>query len=504
MCYSYKNKFPKLLPSFLRKKPACQPVMRFAAGIIESIKDSIGSMPAESGGALFGYRRDFVVRKFIYDDVGKTTGGTYEPGIEFLNEQLRIAREEGYDFLGFIHSHPPSFRKLSGVISESIGTGDLGYIKKIFKAMPSLEKILMPLVVSGSDSEFEIIPYIANRKNPEDYKLAALDIISEETPKTKVPMLFDTDMSRLLGAVNLELMKKVKVVAVGCGGANELYKLLVRCGLEHLVTIDYDTVDLSNLHSQGWYIPDIGVPKVEALGRHIANINPNVSYTGYNADFMQMDANAYDEILGNADIIMGMTDSFHCQAFVNKMAIKYNKPAIYAQMYHQGRCSEITFTIPGITPACNRCATSSRYAAYEDGYKNNVTSTGTTMCHNSLLNGATGILTLAILNRNEKNCDFGGWFGDYFDRNLVQLAMYPGYGKGTNNLFERIYSNIPYAYTFNPIWQKVEAEDASKYECPCPDCFGLGDLNKSHEVIKLLQAGTLTNSDWVTDKRLRA
>ncbi len=280
---------------------------------------------------------------------------------------------------------------------------------------------------------------------------------------------------RLEGAINLDCMTSSHVVGIGVGGAAGLYENLVRSGLGKLTVVDFDTVDASNLCTQGFYINDIGIPKVEALGRRLTGINPNLEYVAVSSDFTKLSEEEVKNLIHNANLIMLMTDSFYAQARGNRVALKYQIPAIFAIVYANARCAEITFTIPGITPACHRCAVSSRYQAYKTGYSNDVTSTGSTVFHTHYLNSCLGLLTLAMLHQNLPNTEFSNWFGERWERNLVQVRMHPQYGKQEGSLFEKTFRGQQRIFAFDSLWQFIEPEYPPKYE-KCPDCGGVGDL----------------------------
>src|SRR5947209_191492 len=60
-------------------------------------------------------------------------------------------------------------------------------------------------------------------------------------------------------------------------------------------------------------------------------------------------------------LLCGLTDSFWAQAQVNRLALHLGIPSLCAQQYQYGQAAEITFTYPGVTPACHRCMLNSRY-----------------------------------------------------------------------------------------------------------------------------------------------
>jgi len=96
-------------------------------------------------------------------------------------------------------------------------------------------------------------------------------------------------------------------------------------------------------------------------------------------------------------VICGLTDNFQAQARVNRLALKLGLPSLSAQVYREGRGAEVTFTFPGVTPACQRCILSSRYCHFLDhGQGNDVASHGTPIFATTRLNALKGFLLLAL------------------------------------------------------------------------------------------------------------
>lgn len=288
--------------------------------------------------------------------------------------------------------------------------------------------------------------------------------------------MLDILATKVQGCIDPELMRGSHVFAVGAGGANGIYEDLFRVGLGKLTVIDFDTVDTSNLVTQGWRHSQIGIPKVQALADNVASIVPGVIEAKRVApiarNFLEMTDEELAALAQDASILMFMCDDFFAQARGNRLALRLQKPAIFAMMYEQARCCEITFMIPGVTPACHRCATSNRYKAYlEGGFENTVGSQGSMIFQTHMLNDLIGMITLAILHHGTKGLEFSDWFGDTWERNFVQFRMNPKHQVG---LFPKVYDR-PQSVAFEAIWQKVEHECPPKY-ASCPDCGGLGDL----------------------------
>jgi ThiF family protein len=281
------------------------------------------------------------------------------------------------------------------------------------------------------------------------------------------------DTSRMLGSIDAKLMHAAKIVCIGIGGSNQICENLVRSNLGNLVCIDFDIVDETNIATQGYYFRDISRLKVDALGDRLAQLNPNVNYMGLNSDFLKLTDDEIESIVSGADLLLFMTDNFYAQAKGNLIALKYRIPSIFAMMYEKARCSEIFFWIPKITPGCFRCAVSSRYEAhYNNNFVNDVKAQAFTIFHVQYLNSIIGLLALAILHRNSIDLELSNWFGDYWDRNFIQIRMHSNYSMSENNLFFKTFQNNPRVFNFDAIWQKIEKECPPKYSYSCPDCGG--------------------------------
>jgi len=468
--------------------------MVFVQEAYDEIIRTVGALPAESGGILLGNREDFVVQKFVFDSSGSTGPVSYDPDVKFLNQVVKKEYEENnLALLGFIHSHPRGISRLSGDMGN--GIGDIGYIKTIFSAMPDLNHFLVPIVHPTADGgELTMFTYMAERGEESKYKTLTKTIIpsyKDHIDKKAINKLRKIDkqtvlqqyidISRIDGAVDPKHMKNSHVVCIGIGGASGICEDMARTGLGKLTAIDFDRVDTSNLTTQGFYRSDIGSLKVDALGKRVQDINPSCTYRAFNRDFLKMSEKEIQDVVKDADLILCMTDNFDAQKRGNLVSLKYKIPSVFAMMYENARCSEVSFNIPGVTPACHRCANSARYNEYDNGYENTVTSSCSTVFQTHYLNSAIGMISLAVLHNNKESIEFGNWFGTQWDRNLVQLRLNSNYASTFENnvsIFERTFNSPDAAkrtYTFDSIWQTIEPEAAPKYK-PCPDCGGSGDL----------------------------
>ncbi|MBB3123318.1 hypothetical protein FHS04_000815 [Mesoflavibacter sabulilitoris] len=284
--------------------------------------------------------------------------------------------------------------------------------------------------------------------------------------------------SRITDSVDISLLQHTHIVVVGAGGSKQLILNLARTGIGALTVLDIDKVDATNIVRQGYDQADIGKYKVEALRDKIKRINPNTAYTGITKDFLSMTVKELDAVFKDADMFLFLTDAFKAQSYGNILALKYLKPALWAGWYAKSRTAEVFFQIPQFTPACFRCAVSSRYHIQEKETIS-VSSECNTIFHSALLDSYIGFLILGILHKGasdqtkESAAFFKGLLNDngHLDWNFFQLKVHPD---GGNPLFDKLFDSMgKSAHNFTSCWQRIEPELIPKYDYDCPDCKGV-------------------------------
>jgi tRNA A37 threonylcarbamoyladenosine dehydratase len=87
----------------------------------------------------------------------------------------------------------------------------------------------------------------------------------------------------LLGAEGLARLACSKVMIFGVGGVGSYtVEALARAGVGHLVLVDYDTVDVTNINRQlPALLSTVGSYKVDVLQKRIADINKEAQVTVY-------------------------------------------------------------------------------------------------------------------------------------------------------------------------------------------------------------------------------
>lgn len=87
----------------------------------------------------------------------------------------------------------------------------------------------------------------------------------------------------LIGKENIEKLKNSKVAIYGLGGVGSyVVEALARVGIGHLVLVDYDKYDITNINRQlGATHSNIGKYKVDVAKERILDINPNAKIEVY-------------------------------------------------------------------------------------------------------------------------------------------------------------------------------------------------------------------------------
>ena len=100
------------------------------------------------------------------------------------------------------------------------------------------------------------------------------------------------------------------VAVCGLGGlGSNIAIALARAGIGKLILIDFDRVDITNLHRQQYKANQIGLPKADALAENLLEIAP---YTEVKAVTAKITEENFSDILKGADVV--------CEAFDNAVA----------------------------------------------------------------------------------------------------------------------------------------------------------------------------------------
>ena len=154
-----------------------------------------------------------------------------------------------------------------------------------------------------------------------------------------------------IGIEGQQRLRRARVLCVGAGGLGSPALLyLAAAGIGTLTLVDFDEVDLSNLHRQIIHgTPDIGRPKLESARDRLRAINPHVDVQLCAAAFGVANAR---QLVDAHDVIVDGTDNFPTRYLVNDACVLAGKPNAYGAIFRfEGQAS--VFGLPG--GPCYRC-----------------------------------------------------------------------------------------------------------------------------------------------------
>jgi molybdopterin/thiamine biosynthesis adenylyltransferase/rhodanese-related sulfurtransferase len=172
----------------------------------------------------------------------------------------------------------------------------------------------------------------------------------------------------IMPEVGLDGQKKLKaarVLCVGAGGlGSPLALYLAAAGVGTLGLVDFDAVDLSNLHRQILYgTKDVGRKKLESAAERLKDVNPNVKVVPHEVRLSS--DNALD-LFRDYDVIADGTDNFPTRYLVNDACVLLGKPNAWASIFRfegqasvfwaaKGPCYRCLYQDPpppGLVPSC--------------------------------------------------------------------------------------------------------------------------------------------------------
>ena len=111
-----------------------------------------------------------------------------------------------------------------------------------------------------------------------------------------------------------EKISKTTVAVCGLGGLGSNISIsLARAGIGKLILIDFDKVDITNLHRQQYKASQVGLYKTEALSVNLHEIAPYINVTCHRE---QITEENFETLLADADIICEAFDKAEAKAML--------------------------------------------------------------------------------------------------------------------------------------------------------------------------------------------
>lgn len=502
--------------------------VRFSDKILEEFRNTVGKYPAETGGMLACSEDDSLIDEWYFDKTSVNTAVSYSYDADVMTGVHRNWKEQGKKSVGFIHSHPRNYPKPS---YDDVATAYalMKYFKNNFFYLPivmsdrkGMYTIHMFVIRKDGDKIIVNRSYtlkavsdgyelVESRKWEKQFSTKELEayyaeanglttdvnranegerIMKEELNNNEMTTVTNEEcFQRIAGEYPEHVLDKVNVI-IGNGGARPIPETFARHGFRNFVLIDGDKVAPSNIATQGVFRSEIGMYKPEAIKKRILDINPDARVICVNR-FLDdsFSDEKFEDILKEFPnkiptdfLIYGCTDSHRANHRSSLLALKYGIPYIGAAMYKKGYAAEIIFVYPGVTPSCPRCLLRPRYEAYEQGYINDVTSSGCSPFDTERLNTTIGKIALMMLMYNEDSSDPRcAWLDRVKDRNFVWIRMNPDLGSSDLGirLFDRTFASSDvskYVFMDESLWVPQHPDSPENGEEACNLCGGVGDL----------------------------
>ena len=119
-----------------------------------------------------------------------------------------------------------------------------------------------------------------------------------------------TALEKRQGVDAVRKLQAATVAVCGLGGLGSNIAIsLARAGVGKLILVDFDCVDVTNLHRQQYKANQVGLPKPEAL---LANLKEIAPYTEFETHFEKVSEENVSRLLSGAQVV--------CEAFDNAEA----------------------------------------------------------------------------------------------------------------------------------------------------------------------------------------
>lgn len=134
-----------------------------------------------------------------------------------------------------------------------------------------------------------------------------------------------------IGEQGQQRLQESTVFIAGLGGLGCPVALqLAACGVGHLILVDFDTVEMSNLHRQTLYsAADVGLQKAEVAAAFLSQRYPDTRCTAINAEY---NARLALELVASADVLADCTDRLDTRYLTDDVCAFAGRPWSYASI----------------------------------------------------------------------------------------------------------------------------------------------------------------------------
>jgi len=130
-----------------------------------------------------------------------------------------------------------------------------------------------------------------------------------------------------IGYEGQQKLAKARVLIIGLGGLGSPAAIyLAASGIGHLVLVDFDRVELTNLQRQiVHHTADIGEHKAVSAKNNLLAINPEIHIDAVNH---ALDADELDEQVRQANVVIDACDNYETRFVVNAACVRQRTPLV--------------------------------------------------------------------------------------------------------------------------------------------------------------------------------
>lgn len=138
-------------------------------------------------------------------------------------------------------------------------------------------------------------------------------------------------LQKEIGYSGQEKINDAKVLVIGAGGLGcPILQYLASCGVGTIGIVDFDTIEVHNLHRQILYgVSDIGKQKVVVAKEKLNQSYPHIHVHAFNERFDEKNAAT---LITQFDCIVDGSDNFYTRYLINDTCVQLNKPLIYGSI----------------------------------------------------------------------------------------------------------------------------------------------------------------------------
>jgi len=130
-----------------------------------------------------------------------------------------------------------------------------------------------------------------------------------------------------IDAEGQQRLADARVLIIGLGGLGSSSSVyLAAAGVGHLVLVDFDEVDISNLQRQIVHATnDIGRLKVDSAAEHLLELNPEIQVTKIDH---KIENEELEEQIKSSSVVLDCSDNFQTRFAINDTCVKHKIPLV--------------------------------------------------------------------------------------------------------------------------------------------------------------------------------